>query len=156
MALSVEEYARVLAEVCAASGAREATGRAGGAGPSPREEALRRSGLDEAAWKVEDDAWQRRLSAGLDEPGDGVADVVTAFSKAYEAAQRAQGAPLSLERFAEATRRLRGGGDLLAALAAAGVTVHELVRATEHWTPVLARDEGARARFEALLRGALI
>lgn len=138
MDLAIEAYARVMAEMFAAGDARN--------------DVLARNGMDEAAWEEADAAWQARLSAALDEPGDGVSPLISAYAAAYEAAQRALGPPITLERFAEVTRRLKLGASLQAALGKAGVTLQGYVRGSEHWSPRIAREADTAARFLALLR----
>jgi hypothetical protein len=137
--LDIEGYARVMAELSAA-------------GPA-RAEVLARNGLDEDRWDALDAHFQARLSEALDEDGDGVSALIAAHASAYEAAQRALMAPISLEQFAQVTRLLHAAGDVRAALAKVGVALSDYVRASEHWSPQLANDPELERRFEAALRG---
>jgi hypothetical protein len=139
--LDIEAYARVMAELCAAS---HATSRA---------EVLARHGLDEDRWDAIDARWQARLSEALDEDGDGISTLIAAYASAYEAAQRSLAAPISLAQFAQVTRLLQANGDLRAALAKVGVALSDYVRGSEHWSQKLANDPEIERRFEAALRG---
>jgi hypothetical protein len=139
--LDIEAYARVMAELCAAS---HATSRA---------EVFARHGLDEDQWDAIDARWQARLSEALDEDGDGVSSLITAYASAYEAAQRSFAAPISLEQFAQVTRLLHATGDIRAALAKVGVALSDYVRGSEHWSRELVNDPDLERRFEAALRG---
>jgi len=118
-----------------------------------RDEVLARGGLDERAWDALDVAWQARLSEALDDEGDGVPELVSAYAAAYEAAQRALGPPISLEQFARVTRLLQTTADLRAALAKVGVSMAGYVRGSEHWSGRIATDPDLERRFYEVLRG---
>jgi hypothetical protein len=137
--LTIEAYAALMAELAAAGDARA--------------EVLARHGLDEARWEAIDAHWQQRLSDALDEEGDGVAEILSAHAAAYEAAQRAAAAPISLEQLAQVTRLFQASGDLRASLAKVGVTLADYVRGTEHWSRRLAEDPELERRFDDVLRG---
>jgi hypothetical protein len=133
----MEGYAGVMAELAAAGDARA--------------DVLARHGLDEASWDALDEAFQAELSAAMAAPDDEVPAVLSAYAAAYEAAQRALGPTLSIERFAEVTRLVSASGDVRAALARVGVTLAEYVRATEHWPRRMAEDDAIERRFRAAL-----
>lgn len=139
MNLTIEAYAALMAELAAAGDARA--------------DVLARHGFDEAGWAAVDDAWQARLSEALDEEGDGVAELVSRYAAAYQAAQQALGAPISLEQYARVTRRFQASGDLQAALAKTGVSLADYVRGTEHWSRQLATEPDVERRFDEVLRG---
>jgi hypothetical protein len=135
--LTIEAYAAVMAELADAGEARA--------------EALARRGLDDARWEAIDAHWQQRLSEALEQE-DGVADVITAYAAAYEAAQRALAPPISLEQFALVTRFLQASGDIRASLSKVGVTLADYVRGSEHWSRQLAQDPDLERRFNDVLR----
>lgn len=139
MELTIEAYAALMAELAAAGEARA--------------QVLARHGLDEDRWDAIDTRWQQRLSEALDEEGDGVAELVSVYASAYEAAQRALAPPIALEQLALVTRLLGASGDLRASLAKAGVTLADYVRGTEHWSRLLASDPELERRFDDVLRG---
>ncbi|MFT3772981.1 MAG: hypothetical protein QM820_46960 [Minicystis sp.] len=139
MKLSIERYAAVMAELAAAGDARGVV--------------LARHGLDEARWDAVDTYWQAQISAALDQEDDGVAEIISAYAAAYEAAQRALAPPISIEQFAMVTRLLQTSGDLRAALAKVGVSLADYVRGTEHWSRQLATDPDVERRFDDVLRG---
>ncbi|MBI4700856.1 MAG: hypothetical protein HY744_06785 [Deltaproteobacteria bacterium] len=120
-----------------------------------REVVLAEHGLDEESWERLDDAWQERLSAAADAPGDEVPALVAAFSEAFAEAGRggAPGAdpPASLECFARATRGLGRGADPAAALAATALTLAGYLRAQAYWTPRMIAKPELAARFRELL-----
>lgn len=136
--LDVTAYATLMAELAASA--------------DDRAEVLARHGLDERAWDAIDAAWQERLSAALDDDGDGVPEIISRYAAAYEAAQRASGPLISLEQFARVTRLLQASGDVRAALARAGVTMAAYVRGSEHWSGRIAGDPELERRFEDALR----
>lgn len=136
--MTIEAYAAVMAELASAGEARA--------------EALARRGLDEAQWERIDDHWQERLSEALDQD-DGVAEIVSTYAAAYEAAQRALAPPISLDQFAQVTRLLSASGDLRASLSKVGVTLADYVGGSEHWSRQLAVDPDLERRFEGVLRG---
>jgi hypothetical protein len=137
--MTLEDYAALMAELAAAGEARAAV--------------LARHDLDEATWDAVDEHWQARLSAALDEEGDGVSELLSRYAAAYESAQRQSAPPISVEQLARVTRRLQASGDLRASLSKEGVTLAEYVRGTEHWSRLLATDPDAERRFNEVLRG---
>ncbi|APR88192.1 hypothetical protein A7982_13541 [Minicystis rosea] len=118
-----------------------------------RAEVLARRGLDEARWDVVDAYWQGRLSEALEQEDDGLAEIVSAYTAAYEAAQRALAPPISIEQLATATRLFQANGDLRASLAKVGISLADYVRGTEHWSRQLATDPDVERRFDEALRG---
>lgn len=138
MALDIETYAAIMAELAAAGDARPGV--------------LARHGLDEERWDAIDVLWQERLSDAMDDESDGVHPLLAAYSAAYDAARRALNAPISLERFAEATRLLHATGDLRSSLARAGITFAAFIRGSEHWSPRIAQDPELERQFTEALR----
>lgn len=138
--VDIEAYARIMAALCEA-------------GPA-RADVLARSGLDEDRWTAIDTRWQARLSEALDEDqGDGIVPpLVSAYTAAYAAAQRALGPPISIEQLARVMRLLQASGDLRAALAKASVTLADYVRGAEHWSRRIAEDPALARQFEEALR----
>lgn len=140
MTMTVEAYAKVMAELAAAGEARAPV--------------LARHGLDESSWEAIDDHWQEALSAALDVEDDGVPEILSSYAAAYEEAQRTLGPPISIEQFAQVTRLLHASGDLRAALAKVGVSLADYVRGSEHWSRQLAADSDLERRFhEVVQRG---
>ncbi|MEZ4296124.1 MAG: hypothetical protein R3B70_14220 [Polyangiaceae bacterium] len=87
--------------------------------------------------------------------GDGgVSPVLERFSTAFAEAQRRLGPPMSLEAFAEVTGLVRGGVELLRALAKVGAPLHAYVQGSAHWAGRMAREPETAARFEALVQAA--
>lgn len=138
---TLEAYTLVMAELASADDARA--------------EVLARHGLDEARWEALDTLWQDRLSAAMDQDpdDDGVPEIISAYAAAYEAAQRAIAAPISLDQFALMTRLLEASGDVRASLARVGISMADYVRGSEHWTRQLAGDPELERRFHEVLRG---
>jgi hypothetical protein len=141
MALGIEAYAQVMAELASA-----------GETPAARAEALGRHGLDEAGWEVLDAHWQEQLSAALDVDDDGVPEILSAYAAAYEVAQRGLAPPISLDQFAQVTRLLHASGDVRASLAKVGVTLADYVRGSEHWSRRLAGDPELERRFHEVVQ----
>jgi hypothetical protein len=135
--ISVEAYAALMVELAAAAEARAAV--------------LAKHGLDEAGWERVDTHWQGQLSAALDVEGDGVGPVLSAFTVAYEGAQRALAPPITLEQFARVTRLLLAGDDPRAATAKSGVSLSDYTHGSEHWTRQLVTDPDLERRFDELV-----
>jgi len=137
---SIEEYAQVMAELASAGDARR--------------QILAQHGLDEARWEAIDAHWQTQLSEAMDqEDADGVPEILSRYTAAYEAAQRSIAPPISLDQFAMVTRLLDTSDDVRASLAKVGVTLADYVRGSEHWTRQLAGDPELARHFHDLLRG---
>src|SRR5439155_19594032 len=118
-----------------------------------RAEVLARHGLDEDRWTAIDDHWQDRLSEAMDEEGDGVAQLISDYAAAYEAAQRGLAPRITIEQFARVTRLFSASGDVRAALVKVGVTLADYVRASEHWSRRMAEDPELEERFHRALGG---
>jgi len=139
----VEAYARLMADLAAA-------------GVDSRAEVLAQHGLDEESFEAVDDEWNERLSEAMaddSEGDDGVSPLLAAYLAAFEAARRSEAPPMSLDSLALVTRYLSAKGDLRAALARVEVTFDQFSRATEYWTPRMAKDPALAARFEEVLKG---
>lgn len=138
MEITVEVYAKVMAELAAER--------------DERAEILSRHGLDEASWERSDAHWQDQLSAAIGAEGDVVGPLLSAFTVAYEAAQRNLAPPITLEQFARATRLLSVNDDPHAASAKAGISLADYARGSEHWSRRLVADPELERRFATLLR----
>ncbi len=147
MALTIEAYAQVMAELASAPDAGQPRAAA-----AARDEILARHGLAEAAWEAVDGHWQAALSAPLDPDDDEIPAVISDYAAAYEAAQRALAPPISVEQLALVTRLLQASGDVRAALAKVGVSFADYVRGTEHWSRQFAGDPDLERRFHEVLR----
>lgn len=113
---------------------------------------LTEHGLDEDTWDALDDAWQARLSAAVDEMGDAetVPLLVKEHADAFAAAQAERvspGAPLTFERFVEITHELQRGQDVQHVLKRNQTTLHDYLRAEQHWLRVMMDDATLQARF---------
>jgi len=113
---------------------------------------LAENDLDEDAWDALDDQWQARLSAAVDEIGedDSVPLLVKEHADAFAAAQAARvrpGPPLSFERFVEITHEIQRGHDIQHVLKRSGTTLHDYLRAEQHWLHVMMDDPALQERF---------
>jgi hypothetical protein len=131
--LTIEAYAEL--QVALAEGDRAA--------------ALVARGLDEAAFDALDREMQAKLSAAMDEGGDGVPPLLAAYDRAIQRARAASPPPLSLEAFARATAAIRATGDAPKALARLGIGLEAYLRANGYWTPKLGADPALAAAFAA-------
>lgn len=127
----------------------------------PRADTLRRHGLTEDAWVVEERAWLEAMAASASR---GDATTVVAYGQLYVAAQDALAAPgeerRTLEDFAALKVALRGADDAAAVLAGWPVTLPAWMRLERRWTAAAKADprvaealERAIARLEAEARG---
>jgi hypothetical protein len=119
-----------------------------------RERVLASHGLDEQGWAALDEHFQDRLGRAMSDDADGLPPLVAAYADAFARARAALAQDrgvISIERFADATREIRRRGDPLPALAHAGVTLDEFLRANEHWTRRMLEDPALLARFRARL-----
>lgn len=126
-----------------------ALGRAG----ENRQSVLAAHGLDEARWQAIDDAWQGRLSATLEDITDEqpVPAFLEQYSKAMDRAQSDDTQVISFERFVEATRAVRRGGEIARALERLGLTTDEYLHANRHWMQRMTKDEDLADRFQRAL-----
>jgi hypothetical protein len=133
--INLDAYARITV----------ALGRAG----DRRAAVLAAHGLDEARWQAIDDAWQARLSDAMDQTSDEVPvpPFLAQFSHAMDRAQSDDTQVLGFERFVEATRVVRRGGDVGRALERLGVAMDEYLHANRHWMQRMAQDEELAGRF---------
>jgi hypothetical protein len=69
------------------------------------------------------------------------------FSRAMSEAQRDDSPPISLERFAVATRAVGEASDMAEALARLGLTLDDYMHATRYWVERIAKDEGLAETF---------
>lgn len=143
MDISLDEYAKIMAELAAAGENRNGV--------------LARRGFDEASWETIDEFWQDRLSASLEEntldDDNPASALVSAYTAAYASAQRALAPPISLEQFARMTRLLQASGDLNASLSKVGITLAEYTRASDHWAREMTQDASLKDEFSRVLAG---
>jgi hypothetical protein len=120
---------------------------------------LAEHGLDEDAWDLLDDAWQERLSAAIDAMGDSdaVPPLVKEHADAFaqeQALRVAAGAPMTFERFVEVTHDIQRGHDIQHLLKRNGTTLHDYLRAEQHWLKRMLDDPELQKRFHrAMDRG---
>jgi hypothetical protein len=117
-----------------------------------REALLAERGLTEDEWDELDDAWQARLSEAVDAMGDSesVPPLVKEHSDAFAEAQAARvsaGAPLDLERFIAITLEIQRAHEVQYALKRNGTTLHDYLRAEQHWLKRMMDDPALQARF---------
>ncbi len=116
-----------------------------------RDELLAQHDLDEELWDALDEQWQDKLSDQL-ETGATIPDLIIRYNQAFTDAQRdGPGQPLSLERFAEATRALQNTLEPQKALEKLGIALPEFLKANQVWAPRLASDPAMAKRFTELL-----
>ena len=118
-----------------------------------RDEVLATHGLDETRWQAIDDGWQARLSDAVDQGTDEVpvAPFLAEFSRAMDRAQSDDSQPISFEKYVEATRIVRLGGDVTRTLRQLGLTAEEYVRGNRFWMQRMAKDDELSARFQRAL-----
>ena len=114
---------------------------------------LAEHGLDEDGWDAIDDAWQERLSEAVDAMGDEetVPFLVKEHAEAFAAAQAARtraGDPMPMERFVEVTLDIQRGQDVQHVLQRNGTTLHDYLRAQQHWLKKMMEDADLARRFE--------
>jgi hypothetical protein len=126
-----------------------ALGRAG----DKRDAVLAAHGLDETRWQAIDDAWQMRLSEAMDQISDEVPvpPFLEQFSHAMDRAQSDDTQVMTLERFVEATRVVRRGGDVGRGLERLGLTMDEYLHANRHWMQEMAKDDELAVSFRQAL-----
>ncbi len=117
-----------------------------------REALLADRGLTEDDWEEIDDAWQARLSEAVDAMGDAdaVPLLVKEHSDAFAEAQAGaheRGRPLDLERFIAITLEIQRGHEVQHALKRNGTTLHDYLRAEQHWLKRMMDDPALQARF---------
>ena len=123
-----------------------------------RDAILAERGFTEDDWEQIDDAWQERLSEAVDAMGDAdaVPPLVQEHSEAFAKAQAERvspGAPLDLERFIAITLDIQRGHEVQYALKRNGTTLHDYLRAEQHWLKRMMDDAALQARFhEAMHR----
>jgi hypothetical protein len=122
-----------------------ALGRAG----AGRDGVLAAHGLDEDRWQQIEDSWHARLSDAMDQTSDEVPvpPLLDQFARAMDRAQSDDSQVMSLERFAEATRAVRRGGDVGKALERLGLTVDAYLQANHHFMQRMTKDEDLAAAF---------
>src|SRR6516225_1179218 len=102
-----------------------------------RDAILAEHGLDEVKWSSIEDHWQGVLSAAMDGDLDthGIPDVLARYSAACARAQEERSSSvLSLDDFAEATRRISRSGDVQQTLTDMGLSLPQFLAANLHWT----------------------
>lgn len=118
-----------------------------------RDAILAEVGLDEESWEQLDDAWQARLSEATELIGDeeSVPPLVKEHADAFAEAQaeRASLVPtLSFDRFIEVTLEIQRGQEPQHVLKRTGTTLHDYLRAQQHWLKEMMSDPVKAARFE--------
>jgi hypothetical protein len=109
--------------------------------------------LDESRWESIDGLWQARLSDAMDAGTDAVPipPFLEQYSRAMDRAQSDDSLVIPLERFADATRAVRQGGDVTLALERLGVTYDDYLRANHYWMQRMAVDEELEETFRRAL-----
>jgi hypothetical protein len=109
--------------------------------------------LDEKRWQSIDGLWQAKLSDAMDAGTDEVPipPFLEQYSRAIDRAQSDDSQVISLERFAEATRAIRGGGDITKALERLGLTPDDYLHANHYWMQRMAQDDELAETFRRAL-----
>jgi hypothetical protein len=118
-----------------------------------RAEVLAAHHLDEKRWQCIDDLWQAKLSDAMEAGTDEVPipPFLEQYSRAMDRAQSDDSQVISLERFAEATRAVRQGGDVSLALDRLRLTYDDYLRANHYWMQRMAQDEDLAETFRRAL-----
>jgi hypothetical protein len=119
-----------------------------------RDAILAEHGLDELKWSMIEDHWQAVLSAAmdLDVETHGVPEVVSRYSAAYARAQEERSSSvLSIDHFAEATRRISRSHDVQKTLGEMGLTLPQFLKANLHWTKRMLESPELAERFRKVL-----
>jgi hypothetical protein len=138
MALTIEEYATVLAELTS--------------GLEPRAVVLARWSLSEEAWETLDTEKQRELDQAP-EPTQGsggdVPDVVRRFAAAFGAAlESSRAVEMDFESYRHLTKRLQAGADAKHLTETGALDLGVYLRAHRHWVQRMLADPLLRRRFE--------
>ena len=109
--------------------------------------------LDERRWQDIDGLWQARLSDAMEAGTDEVPipPFLEQYSRAMDRAQSDDSLVISLERFAEATKTVRHGGDVTTALERLNLTYDDYLRANHYWMQRMAQDEELAETFRRAL-----
>ena len=109
--------------------------------------------LNESRWQSIDDLWQARLSDAMEAGTDEVPipPFLEQYSRAMDRAQSADSLVIPLERFADATRAVRRGGDIAQTLERLGLTYDDYLRANHYWMQRMAQDEDLAETFRRAL-----
>ena len=138
--LDIEEYAMLSARLSGEDVDRDAI--------------LAERGLDEAQWSLIEDHWQSVLSAAMDVDVEvhGIPEVLARYSAAYARAQEERSSTeLSIDHFAEATRRISRSHDVQKTLAEMGLTLPQFLKANLHWTKRMLESPELAERFRKVL-----
>jgi hypothetical protein len=140
MALTIEEYATVLAELSS--------------GLEPRELVLERWSLTEESWERLDAEKQRELdqepaATGAQASGGDVPDVVRRFASAFGAAlETSRAVEMDFESYRHLTKRLQAGADAKHLTETGALDLGVYLRAHRHWVKRMLEDGALRRRFE--------
>jgi hypothetical protein len=109
--------------------------------------------LNESRWQSIDDLWQARLSDAMEAGTDEVPipPFLEQYSRAMDRAQSDDSLVIPLERFADATRAVRRGGDIAQTLERLGLTYDDYLRANHYWMQRMAQDEDLAETFRRAL-----
>ena len=120
---------------------------------SARDEVLHRFGLDEASYAEIDDAFQAELGRAIEADGDGIPPLLAKYDRALRDARRASAPAMSFEIFASITAELAISMDPRPVLARRGVSFEAYLKASQHWTAIIAADPVFEARFRRITSG---
>jgi hypothetical protein len=122
-----------------------------------RDAILAQHGLDELRWSMIEDHWQALLSAAMDVDVEihGVPEILSRYSAAYARAQEEDrpSSVLSIDHFAEATRRISRSHDVQKTLTEMGLTLPQFLKANLHWTKRMLESPELAERFRKVLLG---
>ena len=120
-----------------------------------RDAILAEHGLDEVKWSMIEDHWQAVLSAAMDVDVDvhGIPEVLSRYSAACARAQQEErsSSVLSIDHFAEVTRRISRSHDVQKTLTDMGLTLQQFLNANLHWTKRMLEAPELAERFRKVL-----
>jgi hypothetical protein len=120
----------------------------------PREAVLRRHGLDEDTWTIEERAWLGELARGAVAQDGAAEDFGERYLIAQDAAAGPEEASWTLADYAELTGSLEQATDVYKVLARRGLTMGAYQRLDRRWTKAMRDDPAIAAAYEAHLDAA--
>jgi hypothetical protein len=120
----------------------------------PREAVLRRHGLDEDTWTIEERAWLGELARGAVAQDGTAEDFGERYVVAQDAAAGPEEATWTLADYAELTGSLEQATDIYKVLARRGLTMGAYQRLDRRWTKAMRDDPAIAEAYERHLSAA--
>jgi uncharacterized protein DUF2169 len=120
----------------------------------PREAVLRRHGLDEDTWTIEERAWLGELARGAVQQDGAAEDFGERYLIAQDAAAAPEEAAWTLADYAELTGSLEQATDIHKVLARRGLTMGAYQRLDRRWTRAMHDDPSLAEAYERHLEAA--